>query len=353
MMRYSDKKESIFIKNIYYMLAFAYQVPEGKDFTEIGAEEFKHIYDLYARILERGMVSQVKRGLYKEYQEKEEATGVLRGRIEMNASIQKQMIKNRKMLCRFDSFTEDCEVNRILKSTGAFLITREEVKKENKEALKRVLLRFSEVKSIAWREISWDKVRLYRNNSSYEMLLYLCRCVMERALFTEEKGEKKGKDYWEEQNLPKLFEKFVLGYYKQKFSEYKPASKRIRWDTESESGYLPNMQTDVKMVYKGRSLIIDTKFYKNVMQKYYEKETIHSANLYQIYSYVKNEDKENKKNIAGVLLYAKTIEGKDLEEEYLIGGSKIGIMTIDLGVDFWKIEKRLNEIVEKYLLKEI
>lgn len=57
-----NRNKNIFIKNIYYMLAFAYQTLQGRDFIEAGAEDFEHIYDLYAKILERGMVNQVKRG---------------------------------------------------------------------------------------------------------------------------------------------------------------------------------------------------------------------------------------------------------------------------------------------------
>lgn len=349
----TNTNRNIFIKNIYYMLAFAYQTLQGGNFIEAGAEDFEHIYDLYARILERGMVNQVKRGLYKEYQEKKEGMKVIRGRIELVDSMKRWGRKERGAVCSFDDFTENCKFNQIIKAVGYFLMTRQEVKKENREALKKVLLRFSEVELISWRKIAWDKIRFYRNNASYEMLLYICRCTVERELLTEQKGEKKAKDYWEEQNLPKLFERFVLEYYKVYFSQYKPMARKITWDAEGNQEYLPDMRTDVKMNFRERCLIIDTKFYKTVMQKYYERETIHSANLYQIYAYVKNEDKENKKNVAGVLLYAKTAEGKELDEEYQMGGSKIGVVTIDLGKEFCEIEKRLKEIVERYLLVKV
>ena len=345
-----NRNKNIFIKNIYYMLAFAYQTLQGRDFIEAGAEDFEHIYDLYAKILERGMVNQVIRGVYKEYQEKKEGMKVIKGRIELADSMQGWGRKEGEIICSFDDFTEDCKFNQIIKAVGYFLMTRQEVKKENRKALKKVLLRFSEVKLISWREIVWDKIRFYRNSASYEMLLYVCRCTIERELLTEQRRERKVKDYWEEQNLPKLFERFVLEYYKIYFPQYKPIAKKITWDIEGNKRYLPDMRTDVKMNFRDRCLIIDTKFYKTEMQKYYERETIHSANLYQIYTYVKNEDKENKKNVAGVLLYAKTVEGKELDEEYQMGGSKIGVVTIDLGKEFCEIEKRLRELVERYLL---
>ena len=53
------------------------------------------------------------------------------------------------------------------------------------------------------------------------------------------------------------------------------------------------------------------------MQKQYNKQTLHSNNLYQIFTYVKNYDIQNSSNVAGMLLYAKTneeIKKKDVND---------------------------------------
>lgn len=44
------------------------------------------------------------------------------------------------------------------------------------------------------------------------------------------------------------------------------------------------------------------------MQMQYDKTTLHSGNVYQIFTYVKNQDTANTGNVSGMLLYAKTEE---------------------------------------------
>lgn len=74
-------------------------------------------------------------------------------------------------------------------------------------------------------------------------------------------------------------------------------------------------------------LIIDTKYYGRTMQKnpQIDKSTPISANLYQIYTYVKNKDKHNSGNVSGVLLYAKTDEEITPDNDYNMSGNKISV----------------------------
>ena len=61
------RDKGIFIKNIYYMLAYAFKVLRQKNYEEIEAEEFETIQDLFAAILAKGISQQLKQGLYREY----------------------------------------------------------------------------------------------------------------------------------------------------------------------------------------------------------------------------------------------------------------------------------------------
>ena len=42
--------KGILIKNIYYMLTYAFQVLRQSNYEEVEAEEFEHIQDLFAAI---------------------------------------------------------------------------------------------------------------------------------------------------------------------------------------------------------------------------------------------------------------------------------------------------------------
>ena len=48
------------------------------------------------------------------------------------------------------------------------------------------------------------------------------------------------------------------------------------------------MQTDIHLQKENDVLIIDAKYYSHTTQSQFNKNTIHSNNLYQIFTYVKN-----------------------------------------------------------------
>ena len=85
------------------------------------------------------------------------------------------------------------------------------------------------------------------------------------------------------------------------------------------------------------------------MQKQYEKTTFHSANLYQIFTYVKNQDAAGAGNVSGLLLYAKTGETIAPDGTFFMGGSRIGVKSLDLNQEFSLIAARLDGIVKEYL----
>ncbi len=99
----------------------------------------------------------------------------------------------------------------------------------------------------------------------------------------------------------------------------------------------------------GRTLIIDAKYYSKAMAQNYDKLTLRSAHLYQIYAYVKNTDTANTGSVSGLLLYAKTEDALFPEGvRYVIGGSSIGAGTLDLNCDFKEIAAQPEDIAQHY-----
>lgn len=330
------------------MLSYAYQTLQQQDAINVEAEEFENIYDLFAAILAKGIANQVKKGLHKEYVENTCELSTLRGKIDITSSIKQQTMRNRHLVCIYDEFSENAYMNRILKSVAYLLITKGDVKKKNKDALKKVMLSFSEVDRIELSSINWSSLRYHRNNATYRMLMNICYLAVQKLLMTTERGKMKMSSFIDEQNMHRLYEKFILEYYKKHYPGYKPASKQIPWDVEGTIDLLPIMQSDIMLTDGEKYLIIDAKYYSKVFQKQYKKQTLHSNNLYQIFTYVKNQDKNNTGKVSGMLLYAKTDETISPDMECKMGKNAIEVMTLDLGVEFSKIAEQLNAIIFKY-----
>lgn len=118
---------------------------------------------------------------------------------------------------------------------------------------------------------------------------------------------------------------------------------------------LPVMHSDIMLSHGGTVLIIDAKYYAHTMQQRFEKQTMHSGNLYQIFTYVKNKEAELadvSHEVSGMLLYARTDEEIQPDGAYRMSGNLISVKTIDLNRPFNEIRVQLDEIVASHFAKE-
>jgi len=332
-------------KNIYYMLSYAFQNLNSICNDCVDTEEFDNIQDLFAVILYKGISNQIKRGLQREYKHKTEYLSTLIGKIDISSSIKQTTMINKKMVCEFDEFTENSYLNQILKSTCNLLLFKGDIKSENRKLLKKMLHYFSQVDTVDLKRVNWNAISYHRNNATYKMLINLCYLVVKGLLLTTERGEQKLNKYLDDQHMHRLFEKFVLEFYRKHYPEFNPSASYIDWNVDDGIiEYLPAMKSDITLNYEGKTLIIDTKFYSRTMQTQFDKSSIISNNLYQIFTYVKNKDKGYTGNVSGMLLYAKTDEELSLDNDYLMSGNKISVKTLDLNQKWNDIESQMNKI---------
>lgn len=339
---------NVLIKNIYYMLAYAFQVLKQNTYVDVASESFENIHNLYAAILSKGMGQQLKQGLYREYKPKCEDLPLLRGKLNIVGTIDNRLQKKQILTCEFDELTENNLYNQIFKTTMLILLKQVHVAPDKKKELKRVLLFFSDVDTVDPLLIQWNRLNYSRNNQTYRMLLTICNFVIKDLLLTTEKGRYKLDPFTDEKGISRLFEKFVLEYYKFHFPFLHAAPSQVSWALDDDfNDYLPSMKTDVMLSHQGKTLIIDTKFYGRSMQTRadYDSRTIHSGNLYQIFTYVKNKDVGNTGNVSGLLLYAKTNETITPDVDYTISGNKISAKTLDLNRDFASVASQLDSII--------
>ena len=351
------KDKSIYIKNIFYMLSYAFQVLKQSNYEEVASEEFEKIQDLFAAILAKGVAQQLKQGLHREYVAKNETLSVLRGKLDMPETIRNRIQRRQKLACEYDELSENNLFNQILKTTLHYLLRDDGVGADRKATLKKILVFFDEIDLVEPSEIQWNRLHYRRNNRNYEMLINICFFVLDGMLQTTEKGDYKMASFSDE-HMARLYERFILEYYSQHHSYLTEVkATQVKWNLVGENSetmirFLPIMQTDIFLRLERKILIIDAKYYGRTLQHQYDKYTLHSANIYQIFTYVKNQDKNNTGNVAGLLLYAKTDESITPDCVFNIGGNQIGAKTLDLNTDFKIIAAQLDKIAKDYFLKE-
>lgn len=332
------------MQNIYYMLSYAFQVLNEQGYKQVAAEEFDNVAELCAAILIKGVSLQIKRGLGKEYVLQSESLSSLRGKIDISTSVKQQSMLKKQLVCNYDEFSVNSYMNRIIRTTMDVLV-RSGISKDRKKQLRKLLIYFSEVEPLSRDSINW-KLQFNKNNQTYQMLISVCYLILKGLLQTTSDGSTKLMDFLDEQRMCRLYEKFILEYYRKEHPEIRASASQIPWDTDDDyREMLPVMQSDIMLKKGEKTLVIDAKYYSHTMQKQYDVNTLHSGNLYQIFTYVKNLDTERTGNVSGMLLYAKTDEVVLPNNEYKMGGNAISVKTLDLDCDFHEIKAQLDDIV--------
>lgn len=340
------------IKNIYYMLSYSFQLLKEQGYKKIATEEFHNTAELCAAILCKGISLQLKRGLGREYLQEGDEISSLRGKIDITASIKSRSMFKKQMSCVYDEFSVNSYFNKILKTTMTLLM-HSDITKSRKKDIKRLLVYFSEVDILNIHAINWD-VQYNRNNKTYQLLISICYLVIKGLLQTNSEGSTKLMDFIDEQRMCKLYERFILEYYRKEHRDIEAKASQIPWQLDDDvSAMLPVMQTDIMLTKNDKTLIIDAKYYAKTTQSRFDVNTLHSGNLYQIFTYVKNKEIERSNGlhvVSGLLLYAKTDEMILPNSTYKMSGNKISVKTLDLDCDFSQIAKQLDNIVYEHFI---
>ena len=110
------------VQNIYYMLSYAFQALQTQTYKNLATENFHNTAELCAAILDKGVSTQLKRGLGRDYVPKSESLSTLQGKLNISQSIKTQALLKKQMICTYDEFSTNTPFNQIIKSTILLLL---------------------------------------------------------------------------------------------------------------------------------------------------------------------------------------------------------------------------------------
>ena len=335
------------IQNIYYMLSYAFQTLQAENYKDLATENFHNTAELCAAILDKGIGIQLKHGLRRDYVSKSESLSTLQGKLNISESIKTQTMLKKQMICTYDEFSTNIQFNQIIKST-VLLLLKANITNSRKKSLRKLLLFFSDVNEIDLHFVNWNQ-QYNRSNQNYQMLIGMCYLVYKGLLTTQNNGTTKLMDFFDGQRMCRLYEKFLLEYYRKEHPELTANASQIAWQLDdTENQMLPKMQTDIMLSKGNNILIIDAKYYSHMTQQQYGTNTLHSNNLYQIFTYVKNKEFELRNvehTVSGMLLYAQTNEDIIPHNTYQMSGNQITVRALNLNQNFSGIADELDAII--------
>jgi len=272
-----------------------------------------------------------------------------RGKIDFARTLKRNLLIENRLSCDFDELDYNVLHNRILKTTIANVMAVENLDSDLKEGLHEINRRLWEINEVILSAQLFRRVQLHRNNYYYGFLLSVCELVFDTLLASEDRGNMRFRDFARDENkMAKLFESFVRNFYVLEQDRFRVQSLKIAWQVESGTdqaiNYLPEMKTDVCLTSQARKIILDCKFYRDALQTNWQKRTLHSAHLYQLFAYLRNKESDDGWNdCEGILLYPTV--GTPLNVTYKIQRHSMVVRTVNLNQDWRSIHKEMLEVI--------
>ncbi len=347
---------SFIVNNLLFMLSYTKKLNLNE--TEISSlSKSENIFEAIIYLFSKNLLELLKKDLIRNYEDKEENTNYLKGKLLMSKHFKFNLFNKVKFYSKFDEFTENNLLNQVFKATVQKLI---KITKSNSNFKLLTecdfILQDVKLRNISKHEtlkITFNRLnKIYMNSFNLAILLLFGNSVSLNS--------KNFDSFSIMFNMNNLFEEFIGEFIKK---EFKIEFSRIK--TQKADKYVfnnkisPNfskfqLKPDIYLENNSNEiLIIDTKYKRLIKDKL--NYGVSQGDIYQMFMYgMRYFDKQEIKNI--ILLYPEyefnvnfeNINLKSDDEENI----HIKIKTINLHRNLLKYEerKKLKEELHSILI---
>ena len=214
-----SKKRKVPIKNIIYMYSYVWDKVNFDSYTFLDNIDDYDSPDVLSELFLINAKNVIKRGLYKEYQEKNEELRGIKGKIDFKNSMNNLSFENAKSYCIYDELTENNIINQIIKSTAFRLYKIKNISKENRKKLNNLLLYFNNVNIINLKKDVFN-IQFNKNNLYTYFLIRICELIIMSTNLSETTGDYKFINIFDDdETMQNIYELFIYKFYKYKFEK--------------------------------------------------------------------------------------------------------------------------------------
>lgn len=343
------------ILNIYYMLCYAWGHVQERDTARLEAlADLSTVYNLLGKVLAGGVNHLVRRGMDRGYLERREDLAGVRGKLVVGDTVKRALKTRARAACDFEELSADILRNRILRASLRRLLqdtSRINLAPDVRSTVRSAYRKMPGVSPMRLTRSAFTRVQLAGGHRRlYRFLLSVCWLIHEGLGVDERRGQSVFRDFRRDKaTMWKLFEDFVIGFYRRERRDFTVRGRRISWSgmagtTETNRGLVPGMQADVILESKSRQrrVILDTKFYTTVLPG----GKLNSGHLYQLLAYLRNRQAHRPvgPQHEGILLYAQS--GERVRADIRLEGFTIQARTVDLNRDWREIHREMLAILD-------
>ncbi|MCU6481975.1 5-methylcytosine restriction system specificity protein McrC [Arthrobacter sp. A2-55] len=352
-------KTEIPIANLWLLMLYASKFYEAGTESIDGAEKYPELLpDLLAEILAASVGERIRRPLTPVFSIASRDLRRVRGRIDVRRTESHQLLRRGQIACRFDELTVDSPRNRMVLAALSALAPLVDSKSLASECRTqaRALEHLGVSANYSTRDAKTLHIQLTRNDARDRRMIQAARLALNLALPTDATAPngitRKTLDIHE---FRSLFEAAVGGFYKATLESHgwkvhagQKLGWREDWATDGAFSLMPQMKTDIILenAETSRRVVMDTKFTSIFTHGNYGKETFKSGHIYQLYAYVRTQEREIDPLSAGsegILLYPAT--GQSVRESIQLSGHKITAATVDLTRPAVEVRQQLLDLI--------
>jgi 5-methylcytosine-specific restriction enzyme subunit McrC len=343
--------EKIPIQNIYFLLCYALDHLQETQYAVVRTEGCDRIWDLLGTVVARSTQQVVKRGVHRDYLPMRERRTLPRGKLLLTEELRRPVVGSLARTYEFDELSADVLPNQIIRATLVLLLRSSDVQTHVRQHVRDVFACFEPFSAIRLESRVFRHVQLHRNMRHYRFVLDVCEFIYRQLLPNTTSGESCFRDFVrDDARMGELFEQFVRNFFAKEQSRYRVSSPQVAWaldESQSSPGglqLLPYMRTDICLEAPDEKVIVDCKFYSMPLRTHYEKTSFISCHLYQLFTYLKNQERQPGWETArGMLLYATVDEPFD---EYVhLHGHRIRVVSVRLDQDWQRLTAELLSLV--------
>ena len=353
------------VRNWWHMLLYAWDLVDLSGLFDAKWERAPDLRALLTQILAELTNRQIRRGLRGDYVDRSEALRTVRGGIDFNRTLSDLLLYKGQLHCEYQEYSLNVPRNQIIATTlqrqmrRVFEKINNDRRREVMDDVERLVRMMADIGDVGLSRslIATEMRKLGANEREYKLMLRICEMLYEPRM-PQDSEDERGESFsdWIRKREHRIYERFVANFYRMELRRRGwdvSAPKRIRWRVTSANAEnevrLPSMEPDIVLTHRDSSkiVVVDTKWYSSVVTDRFDKLTVHSNNLYQMYAYMASQNyvDDAHRTASGILLYAQTkISDVDFRTE--IDYHPFWVYTLDLSRDWSKIEEDLLTLIE-------
>ncbi len=325
-------KPKIHIQHLLSLACYAQGVYKPQDY-QFDFQESETLPDVLARSLTSAARRAFSRGLLSGYLTEEDVLYTVRGRIQFNEQIRRRFDIPLPVELRFDEFTEDILVNRLVKAAAARLRRMTLRSGEARRGLGWIATILENVSMLEFQSGRVPEVRFERLNKHYRTVVGLARLILLHSEFESFHGGVRASGFLIDMN--KLFQEFLTQALRERFG-VSTTKLRSEYGVPFDQGDSVNMKPDLSWWEGEKCSFVGDAKYKKVGDS-----RVPNADLYQLLAYATALDLPG-----GLLIYAK---GEENVAAYEVKHAKkiLEVAALDLEDTLEGIFGQIDEIGDK------